>query len=223
VALGRAIVRKPNVFLFDEPLSNLDAKLRVQMRTEIKKLHMQLGTTMIYVTHDQVEAMTMGDRITVMKLGVIHQVDTPLALYNTPADLFVAGFIGNPAMNVLPLELSSSDPLDASFGNVTLRLPDEHRALLAPHAGKTVRLGIRPENVQLSAEACASPLAITALHEVSELLGNESYVYLDAGTAKLTARVASMPALAHGEKITVYLDMAAAHYFDGGSGKRIGK
>jgi multiple sugar transport system ATP-binding protein len=182
---------------------------------------MQLGTTMIYVTHDQVEAMTMGDRITVMKLGVIHQVDTPLALYNTPADLFVAGFIGNPAMNVLPLALSASDPLAAICGETTLRLPEEHRARLAPWAGKSVVLGIRPECVRLDAAACALPLALSVRHEVSELLGNEVYLYLKAGASPLTARVTAMQPLGLGEALTVQLDMAQAHYFDAVSEKRI--
>jgi multiple sugar transport system ATP-binding protein len=221
VALGRAIVRKPTVFLFDEPLSNLDAKLRVQMRTEIKRLHMRLGTTMIYVTHDQVEAMTMGDRITVMKNGVIHQVDTPINLYEHPADLFVAGFIGNPSMNVLPCTLSSTDPLTADEGGITLRIPETHHPLLAAHHGRSVSIGIRPEHVHLRADDCAMPAAVTLRHDVSELLGNETFMYFTTGRTPVVARARMHTTFALGEQVTVHLDLARAHYFDTASGRRI--
>ncbi|MBI5648000.1 MAG: sn-glycerol-3-phosphate ABC transporter ATP-binding protein UgpC [Ignavibacteriae bacterium] len=221
VALGRAIVRKPNVFLFDEPLSNLDAKLRVQMRTEIKKLHLRLGTTMIYVTHDQVEAMTMGDRITVMKAGLIHQVDTPLNVYHRPADLFVAGFIGNPAMNVLSGALDAEAHVLSGAG-FSITLPEAHAAMLRALAGRKIVLGIRPENVHFNEIPCELPAAIELVHEVSELLGNEVYAYLKAGTEAVTARAAAMPSLGLGEKTRAWLDLAKAHYFDAETEKRIG-
>ncbi|MBI4659320.1 MAG: sn-glycerol-3-phosphate ABC transporter ATP-binding protein UgpC, partial [Verrucomicrobia bacterium] len=149
VAVGRAIVRKPKVFLFDEPLSNLDAKLRVQMRTEISKLHSRLGATMIYVTHDQVEAMTMGDRIVVMKDGLIQQIDTPLHLYNHPANRFVAGFIGSPSMNFMEGRLSADGNGGLIFdeGSVRLQISKKYDRYLHDHIGKEVVFGIRPEDI----------------------------------------------------------------------------
>ena len=145
VAVGRAIVRKPKVFLFDEPLSNLDAKLRVQMRTEISKLHSRLETTMIYVTHDQMEAMTMGDKIVVMKDGLIQQIDSPLKLYNEPTNKFVAGFIGSPAMNFMAGKLDNSDGLVFSEGTVKIKIPDIYRERLSGFIGKDIYMGIRPK------------------------------------------------------------------------------
>jgi multiple sugar transport system ATP-binding protein len=214
VALGRAIVRKPNVFLFDEPLSNLDAKLRVQMRTEIKKLHMALGTTMIYVTHDQVEAMTMGDRITVMKSGVIHQVDTPLNLYNTPADLFVAGFIGNPSMNLIRVRLSSSPPFNAFMEGLSVAVPGPQTSSLEKYRDGELILGIRPEHIHLEPGECKQPAAVRVRHDVSELLGNEVYLYCSAASRPVVARVPSGIKPAMGEEITLYFDMQFAHWFD---------
>src|SRR5580704_11839251 len=148
VALGRAIVRHPQVFLFDEPLSNLDAKLRVQMRVELKKLHERLGTTAIYVTHDQVEAMTLGDRVVVMKDGLVQQVGEPMELYNEPANLFVAGFLGSPAMNFAGVQISETNGgLWAEAEGLRIKVPAATTARLGPHAGNEVTLGIRPEDL----------------------------------------------------------------------------
>jgi multiple sugar transport system ATP-binding protein len=221
VALGRAIVRKPTVFLFDEPLSNLDAKLRVQMRTEIKKLHKRLGTTMIYVTHDQVEAMTMGDRITVMKDGELHQVDTPMALYEKPADTFVAGFIGSPGMNMLSLRLSADGSTLTDGGSLSLALADEQRTRLADYRGRDVIMGIRPEHIVLDPGHRGGARAVAMFFELSELLGHETYLYLKSGATRLTCRAAAAPQTDSGAPIEVYLDMEKAHLFDAGSGRRI--
>ena len=151
VALGRAIVRHPRVFLFDEPLSNLDAKLRVQMRVELKKLHLRLGTTAIYVTHDQVEAMTLGDRVVVMKDGVVQQVGEPLELYNQPANKFVAGFIGSPAMNFAAVTVTEANgSLIAENSGLRIKLPDETAQRLRGHVGHEVTLGVRPEDLTVA-------------------------------------------------------------------------
>ncbi|HAE86667.1 TPA: glycerol-3-phosphate ABC transporter ATP-binding protein, partial [Candidatus Marinimicrobia bacterium] len=150
VALGRAIVRKPKVFLFDEPLSNLDAKLRVQMRAEIKKLHRQLKTTMVYVTHDQVEAMTMGDRIAIMKDGIIHQLDTPMEIYQNPADIFVAGFIGSPSMNFIPAVITDDQTLYSKDMDLAFDFPESCRNSLKNESEKEVIIGIRPEHLYIT-------------------------------------------------------------------------
>ncbi len=221
VALGRAIVRKPTVFLFDEPLSNLDAKLRVQMRTEIRKLHRQLGTTMIYVTHDQVEAMTMGDRITVMKDGVVHQVDTPIALYERPADTFVAGFIGSPGMNMLEMVLSNDGTLLTGADGVQLNVPDTLRDVLSSYRGKALLVGIRPEHIQTEAGGCTLPAHLKLRHELSELLGHEVYLHLRAGAVPITGRASSLTRFDSGEEIDICIDMSKVHFFDPDSGKRV--
>ncbi len=220
VALGRAIVRKPTVFLFDEPLSNLDAKLRVQMRTEIKQLHRRLGTTMIYVTHDQVEAMTMGDRITVMKDGVIHQVDSPIELYHRPADTFVAGFIGSPGMNFLTVTVNASSPV-LEEGSFTIPLHGDHASMLQEYRGKAVTLGLRPEHILTSADHCERPVKMTLRHEVSEILGNEMYLFLNSGAHRITGRSSSVTHYDLGQQIDVFADMAKAHFFAADSGMRI--
>src|SRR3954466_458242 len=151
VALGRAIVRHPRVFLFDEPLSNLDAKLRVQMRVELKKLHLRLGTTAIYVTHDQVEAMTLGDRVVVMKDGVVQQVGEPLELYNQPANRFVAGFIGSPALDFAAVTVTEADgSLIAENSGMRIKLPDQTAQRLRGHVGQAVTLGVRPEDLTVA-------------------------------------------------------------------------
>src|SRR2546421_10886763 len=156
VALGRAIVRHPRVFLFDEPLSNLDAKLRVQMRVELKKLHLRLGTTAIYVTHDQVEAMTLGDRVVVMKDGVVQQVGEPLELYNTPANKFVAGFIGSPAMNFANVTVTEANgSLLAENSGLRIKLPAETAQRLRGHVGREITLGVRPEDLTVAGDATA--------------------------------------------------------------------
>ena len=183
VAVGRAIVRKPKVFLFDEPLSNLDAKLRVQMRTEISKLHTRLETTMIYVTHDQVEAMTMGDRIVVMKDGRVQQIDTPMKLYAEPVNKFVAGFIGSPAMNFITGKIVRSEGLYFETAQLKLRIPDSRQGILEPHLGKPVLFGIRPEDVsEYGLAAMPAPeMSAVCQVEVVEPMGNEIFVYLVMG------------------------------------------
>lgn len=194
VALGRAIVRKPKVFLFDEPLSNLDAKMRVQMRAEISKLHQRLGATMIYVTHDQVEGMTMGDRIVVMKDGIIQQIDTPLNLYNNPVNKFVAGFIGSPAMNFFEGKIRREGRL--YFGEVNngikLEIPESLESKIVSLIGKDIYLGIRPEHIFIY-EYHHGALDATAILQVdiSEPMGNEVYLYFNSSTAQIVARVAT--------------------------------
>lgn len=194
VALGRAMVRSPSVFLLDEPLSNLDAKLRTAMRTEIKKLHKRLGTTFIYVTHDQTEAMTMGDRIVVMKDGIIQQADTPQTLYNRPFNMFVAGFIGSPQMNFLDAVVSIRDgQIYLIFAdneiNVTSVFGGETR--LNDYDGRKVKVGIRPEDITNDADFVKknADKVITATLEVNEMMGSETYLYLDYSGEKIVARV----------------------------------
>ncbi|HTJ78378.1 MAG TPA: sn-glycerol-3-phosphate ABC transporter ATP-binding protein UgpC [Rariglobus sp.] len=222
VAVGRAIVRQPKVFLFDEPLSNLDAKMRVSTRTEISKLHASLGATMIYVTHDQVEAMTMGDRICVMKDGHIMQVATPLELYNRPDNVFVAGFIGSPPMNFFRGTLRAAGGL-LEFTEVNEKgtplvftLDERLSALGAGHVGKEIIFGIRPENVQdtagLPAPNPAHTIEVTV--EVSEPMGAETYLYLTSGATNFIARVRPTDRFEAGQSVKVTLQMTAAHLFD---------
>ena len=194
VAMGRAIVREPKVFLMDEPLSNLDAKLRVQMRTEIAKLHERLGATMIYVTHDQTEAMTLGTKIVVMKDGIIQQVDTPQNLYNYPQNLFVAGFIGSPQMNFIDTTVcKKGDKVTLKVGNYELELPEAKGKVLVDsgYVGKEVSMGIRPEDVYDLSESdkASSGLEIESTINVYELLGSEVYLYFDVEKFPVTARV----------------------------------
>ncbi|NLP11078.1 sn-glycerol-3-phosphate ABC transporter ATP-binding protein UgpC [bacterium] len=214
VAVGRAIVRKPQVFLFDEPLSNLDAKLRIQMRTEISKLHSRLETTMIYVTHDQVEAMTMGDRIVVMRDGRIQQIDTPLNLYHRPQNQFVAGFIGSPAMNFIDGELIRENGLCFKTAHWTLPVAEgEHLQALAAHIGQPVIMGIRPEDLAAAADA-AGASTLTCKVDVVEPMGNETFIYLNTGADTLVARMslAALPAVF--SDFAVQIDMNKAHFFD---------
>jgi multiple sugar transport system ATP-binding protein len=226
VAVGRAIVRHPQVFLFDEPLSNLDAKLRVQMRVEIARLHERLGATMIYVTHDQVEAMTLGDRVAVMKDGDIHQVDTPLGLYNRPINRFVGGFIGSPPMNFLEGNLKLAEGGSwFSVSGLRLRLPEEVAAEVQGNAGKPVYLGIRPEDIHDSA---FSPLpdpgqAQSLCVEVVEPLGAETLVYLRKESMKqyIIARLDSRSAPKVGSDLQVVFDMRRSHVFDHGTEKSL--
>jgi len=223
VAVGRAIVRKPQVFLFDEPLSNLDAKLRVQMRTEISKLHNRLGTTMVYVTHDQVEAMTMGDRIVVMKDGKIQQIDTPLNLYNNPANIFVAGFIGSPAMNFIEGEIVSDDGLWFRDEGVRFKLSDERAKALEKYIGQKVVFGIRPEDIHHSArdtKADSVPGA-NCIVEVVEPMGNEIFLYLRVGKEQLVARVGAQNNPKVNSEYRVEFDMNKAHFFDVKTGEVI--
>lgn len=221
VALGRAIVRKPKVFLFDEPLSNLDAKMRVHTRTEISRLHRMLGSTMIYVTHDQVEAMTMADRIVVMKDGYIQQIDTPLNLYNHPANRFVAGFIGSPAMNFIDGTLYQNGTLafrDAS-GKLDFRLPESIAKKLQGYAGKAVTMGIRPEDVHdASRKRLASGVKGKLTLEVVEPMGNEIFLYFNlpsvAENGQFVARIDARETPEVGSEFEFELDAEKVHFFD---------
>ena len=217
VAMGRAIVREPKVFLMDEPLSNLDAKLRVQMRTEIAKLHERLGATMIYVTHDQTEAMTLGTKIVVMKDGVIQQVDTPQNLYNSPQNLFVAGFIGSPQMNFIDgvVEKSGND-LFASFNGNKIKFPANKYDALKSYIGKEVTFGIRPQSLSDDKELIANNPHSTIVGdiEVVEHMGAESYVYTKCGNASVTIRIEGTTNLKVGEKAKIYLNVDKLHVFD---------
>ncbi len=215
VALGRAIVRQPKVFLFDEPLSNLDANLRVQMRTEISRLHHQIETTMIYVTHDQVEAMSMGDRIVVMKDGHIHQVDTPLNIYNNPVNKFVASFIGSPTMNFVEGKIHNDGQLQYTSLNKTFEcnLPDEFRNKLAAYTNKEIVLGIRPEHIHTHSNSAALK-EIIGFIEVIETVGNEMFVYFATRNGeKLVARVPPDNRLKVNENFPLYIDTAKLHFF----------
>ena len=219
VALGRAIVRNPKVFLLDEPLSNLDAKLRAQMRTEISKLHQRLGTTFIYVTHDQTEAMTMGDRIVVMKDGFIQQVDTPQNLYDYPVNEFVAGFMGSPQMNFIDgtLEKTGADYV-FHFGQYGVKIPGEKNKddVLKDYVGKSVLMGIRPENVHDEPEfvSKATDGIVEADVEVTELMGAETYLYLSCEGNPVTARVDPTSTAKTGDRIKIALDVEKIHLFD---------
>jgi multiple sugar transport system ATP-binding protein len=219
VALGRAIVREPKVFLMDEPLSNLDAKLRVQTRAELKKLHRRLGITTVYVTHDQVEAMTMGDRIVVMNAGVVQQCDTPLTLYNHPANMFVAGFIGSPAMNFLQVtvrEESGSTVIDGESFKVTL--PAALAAMAQPYHGKTAMFGIRPEDIyDANIEGMVKPTPGNTAQvtvDVMEPLGDDVELHLTVGTHSIIAKVDSTTNAQVGEPLRVMFDMGKSHLFD---------
>ena len=219
VALGRAIVRKPSVFLMDEPLSNLDAKLREHMRVELVRIHKALGTTSIYVTHDQVEAMTMGTRIVVMKDGVIQQVDSPINIYNNPANLFVAGFIGSPQMNFLEGKIEKDgNNVFAVFGNNKITLPKPKADVLVKegYVGKSVTFGIRPEHLSDNDELIAAhPGSIVKGHvEVIELMGSESYIYTKCGNSQMNVKVEGSTALKIGEVANLYLNTEKLHVFD---------
>ena len=219
VALGRAIVRNPKVFLLDEPLSNLDAKLRASMRTELTKLHNRVGTTFVYVTHDQVEAMTMATRIVVMKDGLIQQVDTPQNLYDSPCNIFVAGFIGTPQMNFLNGTLvKKGEDVYFDFENVSLKLPADkaNAPELAEYIGKEVVVGLRPECISDSEEVVTAneESSFDVSVEVTELMGAEIYLYLNVGETNLIARVSSRSKTRAGDKIRVAFDMTRLHIFD---------
>jgi oligogalacturonide transport system ATP-binding protein len=228
VAVGRAIVKEPQVFLFDEPLSNLDAKLRAAMRVRITELHRTLReqgrpATTVYVTHDQTEAMTMGERICVLKEGVIQQVDTPVALYQRPANAFVAGFIGSPEMNLLEAELvTAGDGQAVRLGGHVLPLPPE-RAPATARAPGAIRFGLRPEHIGLTTPAGSGALAVPATLRFAEHMGNEVFVHADIGSLPVTARVPAgdAPALhsqPRGSVLTLHLQMGAAHLFDPATG-----
>ena len=217
VALGRAIVREPAVFLLDEPLSNLDAKLRVQTRAEISKLHQRLGTTFFYVTHDQVEAMTMADRIAVMDAGALHQVGSPQELYKRPTNVFVAGFIGSPSMNFLDAAVRSENgALRLEAGPIRLEVPERHRPALAPYEGRDIVIGVRPEHVHDPdyLPAGTLPAEVDTKVDVVELMGNETFLHLTAGPSQLLARVDPRTPARVGQSARVVLDLAHLHAFD---------
>jgi multiple sugar transport system ATP-binding protein len=217
VAVGRAIVREPKVFLFDEPLSNLDAKLRVQTRAEISKLHQQLATTFIYVTHDQTEAMTMGTRIAVMKDGLLQQVDTPQTLYDLPNNMFVAGFIGSPSMNFFEVEVrGTADQVQVTGDGFELTIPAERARGLRNYLGQKVHMGLRPEDIYDADYVAPNihPGNFDARVEVTELMGNEVFLYLLTGKHSYVARVDPRTKAKVGNTIRVVANLDKVHFFD---------
>lgn len=218
VAVGRAIVRKRSVFLFDEPLSNLDAKMRVQMRTEINKLHNKLKATMIYVTHDQTEAMTLGDRIVVMRDGLIQQVADPITIYNNPVNKFVAGFIGSPPMNFLvgKVEKDQDGKYYFNEGAFKVRIAPRMYPSISSYEGKTVVFGIRPEDIydKFFTREPAEGNTVKVVVEVKEPLGAEVYLYLVAGKSNFVARVTEKSIPSVGQQLEVVFDMTCVHFFD---------
>ena len=217
VAMGRAIVRNPKVFLMDEPLSNLDAKLRVQMRIEISKIHQRLGATIIYVTHDQTEAMTLGTRIVVMKDGVVQQVDTPQNLYQKPGNLFVAGFMGSPQMNFLDAQIvEKGGNVVAKVGEYEIAVPAAKAKALKDggYVGKTVVMGIRPEDLSDEADGATSDVVLNAKIEVYELLGAEVFLYFTVEGSNFTARVNPRTTARTGDTVKFALDVDKIHVFD---------
>ncbi|MBU4305706.1 MAG: sn-glycerol-3-phosphate ABC transporter ATP-binding protein UgpC [Candidatus Omnitrophica bacterium] len=217
VAVGRAIVRKPMVFLFDEPLSNLDAKFRVQMRAELNKLHERLQTTMIYVTHDQTEAMSLGDRIVVMKDGVIQQVADPITLYDQPANKFVAGFIGSPPMNFMPGKINKKNG-SYYFNNdaFKLKIPDEMKSSVVSYDGKDVIFGVRSEDIYDKLFATLKPPehTIIAQVEVVEPMGSETFLYLRKGAYTFIAKVGAHNKPKTNQNMELIFDMKKTHFFD---------
>jgi multiple sugar transport system ATP-binding protein len=217
VAVGRAIVRKPMVFLFDEPLSNLDAKLRVQMRTEIHKLHIRLQTTMIYVTHDQVEAMTMGDKIAVMRDGLLQQVADPISVYDRPINKFVAGFIGSPPMNFMQGKFIKKDGrIYFAEGKITIKIVEDMYEKLLPYANKEVICGIRSEDIydKLFVSEAPPENIVRVNCEVAEPMGSEVYLYLNTGRHTFIARVGAHDRPKVNQDMDVVFDMSKVHFFD---------
>ncbi|MGN0299460.1 MAG: ABC transporter ATP-binding protein [Lachnospiraceae bacterium] len=215
VAMGRAIVRNPKVFLMDEPLSNLDAKLRVQMRIEISKLHQRLQTTIIYVTHDQTEAMTLGTRIVVLKDGLIQQVDTPQNLYNKPDNKFVAGFIGSPQMNLIDAKVVKvGKDTKIQFADNEITVPAEKADALKNYIDKEVVFGIRPEDIHDGDMSKYQGATITATIRVYEMLGAEVFLYFDQNDTSFTARVNPRTAARPGDTVTLGMDLTKIHVFD---------
>jgi multiple sugar transport system ATP-binding protein len=217
VAVGRAIVREPKVFLFDEPLSNLDAKLRVAMRAEISKLHQRLQTTFIYVTHDQMEAMTMATRIAVINKGVLQQLDTPQMLYDHPTNLFVAGFIGTPAMNFFPAKLRKDNgKLVVDTGDFVVPIPAKKAKPFENHVDKDVIFGLRPENIH-DVEFVPTNIdseKVNVRVDLTELMGNEIFLYMVTGKNTFVARVDPRSQLRVGQQAQVAFDMDNFHIFD---------
>lgn len=224
VAVGRAIVRKPHVFLFDEPLSNLDAKLRIQMRTELNKLHIRLQTTMLYVTHDQVEAMTLGSRIAVMKDGYIQQIAEPVTVYDKPVNKFVASFIGTPPMNFIDGRIvQKSDKLFFDEGKFQVKVDDEMNSPLKKYVGKTITFGIRSEDIydKLFVTEAPPETTITASVEVIEPMGSEVHLYLTTGLHSFIARVGAHAKPVINQDMDLVFDMSKVHFFDKESEKTI--
>jgi multiple sugar transport system ATP-binding protein len=221
VAMGRAIVRDPKVFLFDEPLSNLDAKLRVQMRTEIKKLHKRVATTMIYVTHDQVEAMTLADRVVVMHDGLVEQIGTPEIIYNRPASTFVAGFIGAPTMNLVAARLEErSGSLAVAIGDTAFFVPADQAPAYRGWLGREVIFGLRPEHlVWIEGEAEAATLDVAA--SVVEPLGTDTLVFFEISGIEMVARLPPEAARRAGDRVRLRPDLRRMHLFDPSNGARI--
>lgn len=217
VAVGRAIVREPKVFLFDEPLSNLDAKLRVETRANISKLHQQLQTTFIYVTHDQVEAMTMATRIAVLNAGILQQIDSPQNLYDLPDNLFVAGFIGSPAMNFFPASIEKEDgKLYVNGEAFHVTIPEDKVSTFEPYVGKRVVFGLRPEDIHNPEFAPPNIDAqpVEAKVDVTELMGNEIFVYLNSGDHSYVARVDPRTRVHMGDEVQMVFNMDNMHIFD---------
>jgi multiple sugar transport system ATP-binding protein len=217
VAVGRAIVREPKVFLFDEPLSNLDAKLRVETRANISKLHQQLQTTFIYVTHDQTEAMTMATRIAVINKGILQQIDTPQTLYDRPDNLFVAGFIGSPSMNFFPAKLrKDGDDLFIDGGSFVLKVPSDRKQAYMKEVGREIIFGMRPENIHNPefAPPGIDAQPVECVVDVTELMGNEIFVYLKTGNNSFVARVDPRSRYQIDQKVQMVFNMNTMHIFD---------
>jgi multiple sugar transport system ATP-binding protein len=215
VAVGRAIVRHPKVFLFDEPLSNLDAKLRVQMRTEISKLHKRLEATIIYVTHDQTEAMTMGDKIVVMKDGIVQQVDSPLNLYNYPNNKFVAGFIGSPPMNFIIGKITNQTVLTfiSSDETIAIKLPYQYEKSLQSYANNEITLGLRPEDILVEEKDGSPVYKHSTPIDVAEQMGNETYLYFELSGSQFTARVKAIEKPKFGSSLDLFFNLSKLHFF----------
>jgi multiple sugar transport system ATP-binding protein len=222
VALGRAIVREPQAFLMDEPLSNLDAKLRVETRAQIVKLHHRLRTTTIYVTHDQVEAMTMGDRIAVMRDGILQQLDTPQALYDRPANVFVAGFIGSPTMNMIPMGVhAEGGEVELVSNDVRMPVPAQYAAGVARSNGRDVIVGLRPEDISDHAEASWAVGTLPATVDVLEPLGSEAFLYGTVNGQTLIARVNPRAQYEIGDRVELQANLNHLHVFDPESGENL--
>lgn len=221
VAVGRAIVRKPKVFLFDEPLSNLDAKLRVQMRTELTRLHRRLETTVVYVTHDQTEAMTMGNRIVVMKDGIVQQIDKPLNLYDFPINKFVSGFIGSPAMNFIEGSIINDNVLKfrSIKGKLVLKLDNNQVTKLSGYVGKNLFIGIRPENISLTENEAAQAFKIKI--DLVEPMGSDANIYFNIDDNQCIGRVSSYNLPNTGSVANVFIRYDKLHFFDNTTGNRI--
>ncbi|MGQ9604123.1 MAG: ABC transporter ATP-binding protein [bacterium] len=222
VAVGRAIVRKPKVFLFDEPLSNLDAKMRVQMRAELAKLHRRLEATIIYVTHDQIEAMTMGDRIVVLKDGEVQQIADPMTLYDSPVNKFVAGFIGSPSMNFIEGRITREGDLYFDEGTFKAKVPGSMASNLEPYVGKDVILGVRPESIEcIKGQEPDQNASFKARVELVEPMGSEIILYVTTMKTPLVARLLSRLEFGAGEQIGLSMDMTRVHFFDPSTEKTI--